>query len=206
MVQRTGVCGEAVTRDASIRGGDADDAAERCRLPDGSAGIRSERQHRGSLCHGCGRAAARPAGNAVGRYRIAYGAEGRVFVGRSHGELVAVGLSQDDAARRFDPCHRRRVVRRDIVRQQLRSAGGLDAAGEDHVLDGDGHAGERTRVFAAGDLFIHLPRTGQRPFGREAQIGVGPGIFLFGEPQGLPGQFDRAKGASRQPIPDTVDR
>ena len=97
----------------------------------------------------------------------------------------------------FEPDHGRRVVRRNVVFQQLRSAGGAHAFGDDDVFHRDGHAGQRTGIFAAREFLIHARGRGQRALGREMQIGVGLRIFGFGEAQRLAGEFGGAEAPRR---------
>ena len=57
---------------------------------------------------------------------IANRAERGILVGRTHRELVAIGLADDDAACLFQPDDSGRVVGRDVVLQKLRAAGGAE--------------------------------------------------------------------------------
>ena len=68
VIERTGESGQPVARDAAVGRRDADHAAKRSRLPDGSAGIGAQRNHGRALRHRRRRAAARSAGHAVGRH------------------------------------------------------------------------------------------------------------------------------------------
>ena len=127
VIERAGEGGQSIARNAAIGRGDADHSAEGSGLTDGTAGIGAEREHGRSLRDGSGRSTAGAAGDSIGRDRIAHGTEGRIFIGRSHGELVAVGFSDDDAAGLLDARDGGRVVRRDVIGEQARSAGGADA-------------------------------------------------------------------------------
>src|SRR5439155_3510619 len=77
--------------------------------------------------------------------------------------------------------------------QDPRPGGRLEAAGEEHVLDGDGDARERSRVAAAGELAVERARAGERDLGvdgeERAEVAVadadaferGAGDLLAGE-------------------------
>ena len=75
-----------------------------------------------------------------------------------------------------------------------------DALGDDDVLHRDGHAGERTGIFAAGDPLDPRGGGGQGAFGGEMQVGVGLRILGFGEAQRFGGQFDGAEVAGEQSL------
>ena len=173
MVQRTGECRQSVARDAAIGRRDAGDSAERRRLPDRSAGIRTQRQHRGSLRHHRGGSAARSSRHPIERRRIPHRTERRVLVRGTHGELIAIGLAEDHAASLSSPDHRRRIVRRNVVGQQPRGAGSAQASGHDHVLDADGDSGKRPGSSPGGNLPVHSLGRGQRALWRKRQIRVG---------------------------------
>ena len=103
LVERRRKCEQAVARDAAVGRLEADDAAERRRLTDRSAGIGSERDRGAPRCDGRRGTAARAAGRAIGRPGVPHGAERRVLVGRAHRELVAVRLADDHGAGRLEP-------------------------------------------------------------------------------------------------------
>ena len=131
------------------------------------------REARGNCC--CG-AAAGAAGDAVGRFRIAHGAEGRVFVGAAHGEFVAVGFAEDDGAGGFEAGDGGGVVGRDVVLEDFRPAGGRRAAGADGVFDGDGDASHGRERFSRGDQRVDFVGLGVGAVLREGQEGVQLGI------------------------------
>ena len=205
MVERTGEGRQPIARNPPVGGGDAHHPAEGSRLADGASGIGAERHHGGALRHGGGRSAARSAGNAIGRHGIPHRPECRVFGGRTHGELIAVGLADDQAAGLFHADHRGGVVGRDVIGQHFGAAGGADTLGDDDVLDGDGDAGQGTRLLAAGDLPVHAARVFERPFGREMQVGIGDRIRGFGEAERFGGQVGGAEAVGEQALPHGVD-
>ena len=123
LIERRGKRDEAVSRHAPIRRLQADDTAERRRLPDGAAGIRAKRDRRHACGHCDGRSAARPAGDVIGIPWIARRSECGVLGRRAHGEFVAIRLAHHDSAGRLEP--RRRRLRRRVART---AAAFVDAA------------------------------------------------------------------------------
>ena len=57
-------------------------------------------------------------------------------------EFIEVGLAQQRHARGLELLDDGGVVRRHPAFEDLGCGGGFDALGDDHVLDGDWHAGE----------------------------------------------------------------
>ena len=100
LIERRGEREQAVARDASVGRLQPDEAAERGRLADRSAGVGSERGRHQAGGDRDRRSAARPARRARRIPRVARRAEGRVLGRRAHRELVAVGLADDDGAGR----------------------------------------------------------------------------------------------------------
>ena len=139
---------QPVAGDDAVGGLHADDAAQRRRLADRSAGVRAERA-RGEAGGHRGRAAtgrtARHPGQVVG---VAGRTEGRVLGGGAHGELVEVGLADDDGTGRGQPLDDRGVVRRSPTLEDPRRAGRRDAPGAHVVLQRHRHAGQRSGILA----------------------------------------------------------
>ena len=106
---------QAVARDASVGGQHAHYAAKAGWLANGTAGIRAQRGHGQVGRHGRRRPAAGAAGNTLCIDRVAHRAVGRIFIGRAHGELVAIQLAQQHRARGFEPGHGRRVIGRHVA-------------------------------------------------------------------------------------------
>ena len=63
-----------------------------------------------------------------------------VFTGRAHGELVHVGLADEDGVGGAQPLDGRRVVGRNEVFEDFRAAGGAPAADAEDVLERQGNA------------------------------------------------------------------
>ena len=120
----------------------------RRRPADRAASIGSQRSYRETSCDGRSRASAGASGDAVGGFGIADGTVGGIFVGAAHGELVAIGFTEDYGARGFETLDRGGVIGRDIVFENFGAASGAHAASADDVFDGDGDAGERWEVLA----------------------------------------------------------
>ena len=76
----------------------------------------------------------------------------------AHGEFVAIRLAQNHRARRLQPDHGRRVIRRDVVVQNLRAAGGAHAARADHILNCERHARQRRQWFPRSNHRVHAIR------------------------------------------------
>ena len=93
------------------------------------------------------RAGARSAGNELGVERVARNAIRRAHADQAGGELVEIGLADNDRAGRAQPRHRGRIVRRLIGKsgtgRRRRQAGDVDI-----VLHRDGNAVERPPVGA----------------------------------------------------------
>ena len=151
LIEAAGERDEPVARHAAVGRLHADDAAQRRRLADRAAGVAAERQ-RGEAGGDRRRAAAARAAGDPGRVvRVAGGAERRVLGGAAHGELVEVGLADDDAAGGDDALDHGGVVGRAPAFEDLRRARRGDAPRAHVVLQRDRHAGERTRVLALRD-------------------------------------------------------
>ncbi len=151
LIERRGEGDQAVARHAAVGRLQADDAAE---APPAAGSIRRCRSRaRAAPCPAAtadGRPAARPARRRGRVPRVARRAERRVLGRRSHRELVAVGLADDDGAGRLEP--RRRRWRRRAGRSPRGSATPAvvaHAARAEVVLDRDRHAGERHAIPSA---------------------------------------------------------
>jgi hypothetical protein len=105
--------------------------------------------------------------------------ESRILIRRTHGEFVAVGLAQHDGARRLQPSHRRRVIRRDEVVEDFRARSRAHALGAQHVLDRHGHAGQRRQRVTLVGHGIDTLRLAQRTLLAERQICANCRVFSF---------------------------
>ena len=83
-----------------------------------------------------------PPGTPLGVPWIAAHLIGAVLRGRTHGELVHVGLAEEHGVFGFQALDHMRIVWRDEVAQNPGRTGRDDASGAEHVLDGHGHAGQ----------------------------------------------------------------
>ncbi len=158
MVERRGEGNEAVPRDASVGRHQADHAAKCRRLADGAAGVGADRGHGSSRRNRSRRPAGRAAGNARKIARIVYRVKAGVFIRRAHGELVAVGLAENDRARLLQPRHNRRVVGSDEALQNLRARRRPNALGGEDILHRDRHARQRRQLLARVGQLIHASR------------------------------------------------
>ena len=166
MIERRTERDQAVPRDAAVGRLQADHAAHRGRLANRSAGVGPERQRRDARRDGGRRSAARAAGNAIERPRVVHGTERRVLVRRAHRELVAVGLADDDRARRVEP--RETTVASyggDVGLEHARRGGGADPSRAQVVLERDRHADQRA-IAPSVEIAIDLGRALERLFAR----------------------------------------
>ncbi|MPM22387.1 hypothetical protein SDC9_68839 [bioreactor metagenome] len=150
LVEAGGEGDHAVAAGATIGGLDAGDAAKRCGLADGAAGIGAG----GAGCQACRncrcRAARRAARNAGLVPGVQHLADGRVLVGRAHGEFIKVELAERDAARIGQLGHHRRIERRLVAGQHLGGGGRREVLGDEQVFVRNRHAGQ-LGVRAAGN-------------------------------------------------------
>ena len=84
-------------------------AAERCRLTDGPAGIRTQRRRDKPRGHCRRRTAGGTTGNPVEIQRIAGTHEGTVFTAGPHGKFIHIQPPEGNETGRFQPCDRRTV-------------------------------------------------------------------------------------------------
>ena len=172
LIERRSKRDQAVSRHTPIGRLQAGNAAERRRLPDGSAGIRSKRDRRHACRHCDGRSATRPAGDVIGIPGIARRPERRVLGRRAHGEFIAIRLAHHDGARRLESRHHRCVVGWNEPLKHSRRSRRRDAASHDVVFERDRDAGQRSRVVVA----IDRPGTVERTFARDGQERAQPGV------------------------------
>ena len=156
---------------APVRRLQADDAAERCRASDGSAGVGSQRANRQPSRERRAGPARRSAGDVIEVPRIARGLVAMSGELDAEGELVRDELAEHHHAGLGEARDARRVEIRHPVREQRGAAGGEDALGRVEVLVRDRDAGEGTR-FAAADRGLGLARIGERVVGRDGDIAV----------------------------------
>ena len=90
------------------------------------------------------RSRTRPARNQIGANRIDGNAIGRADADQTGGELVEIGLADDDGAGRAQFCHRRRILRGRIGEGRA-GRRGRQALRVDIVLHGNRHAIQRKR-------------------------------------------------------------
>ncbi len=102
-----------------------------------------------------------------------------IFVRRSHGELVAVGLAENDGPGIFQSLNSGRRVRRDPALQDFRPRGGLNAFDRHHVFDRDWDARQRRQRIALVRERLHRRRLRQRTIFRQRQISANLRIVGF---------------------------
>ena len=172
LVEAGGQRHEPVAGDPAIRRLDADRAGDGGGLADRAAGVRADRQRR-LVCRDDGAGATtRAAGDAGEVPGVVGGAVGRVLGGGAHRELVHVGLAQDRHTGGLEAAHDGGVVGRQPALEDLGAAGRRQALGDQHVLDGDGHAGEDVQLLAGCATLVDGPGGGERPLAVDVQVGV----------------------------------
>ncbi len=128
MIERRSKRNQPIPRHPSISRLQSDHAAKRRRLPNRSASIGAQRRHRHVRGHRRRRSTGRSARHAALVARIMHRAIRRVLRGRAHGKLIAIKLAQNHRARRFQASHRRAVIRRNEIVENLRTGGSAHAA------------------------------------------------------------------------------
>ena len=82
--------------------------------------------------------------------------DGRVFCRRAHGELVHVGLADDQTVFGLDEAGGGGVKNGAIVGENFRGAGGELSQDMDVIFEGDGDAGEFAEGFSLFSLFVEV--------------------------------------------------
>ena len=163
LVQGGGVGHQPVTGDPAIGGLQAHHPAQGGGLPDRAAGVGAQRGDAQVRGHRRGRAPGGTAGNIIPVPGVAGGAEGRVFRGGAHGELIHVDLAQKHRPGPAQPGADGGVIGGDEVRQDPGAAGGSETPGDHDVFEGQGDARQRRGLTPGqhgGGLLGHGPGPG----------------------------------------------
>ena len=142
LIERGTVGDDAVAGYAPVGGFEAHAAAQGCGLADGAAGVRAEGGVALVRGDAGGRAAAGASGDAFWIAGVAGRAEGGVFRGGAHSELVHVVLADDDRPGFLQAFDHKGVIKRIEAAEDFGAGRGARALGDDGVLDRDGHAPE----------------------------------------------------------------
>ena len=172
LVQGRGHGHQAVTRHRAVGGLRADRAGHERGLADRAARIGTEREGHHVGCNSRCRATAGAAGDTLGVPRILRRTERGVLGGRTHGELVHVGLADDGQAGFLDLGGDGRIVGRLPVAQDLRGAGGAQAARHHVVLHGDRHTRQAVQGLPRRAARVHVGRGGQGALTVDGDEGV----------------------------------
>ena len=164
LVERGGKCNEAVTGNRTVGRLEADNAAERSRLTDRTAGIRAQCQRSFACRNNSSGTAGRAARYAVEIVRVVSRVCSGVLAGGAHCELVHVGLAGDNGIGSGQLLDNRRIVRRLEIVQHLGGTGSQRALGADIVLDRDRDTGQRGKCIAACALLVNSLCLCQRRF------------------------------------------
>ena len=152
MIERGGERDDAPARATPVSRLHPDQPAKRRRLPDRSAGVRAGRSHRQPGRHRRGRSARRSARHQHGGLvltplpRVLHRPVMRGHVGRTHRELVHVGLAEEHRAVAQQVGGHGRFVRRNERHQDLAARRGAHAHGAEQVLDRQRNAQQRPRI------------------------------------------------------------
>ena len=128
------------------------------------------------------------------------GAIGRVLGGGAHGELVHIGLAEDDhtgGAQSLDDC---RVVGRAPSLEDARPTGRGYALHRQDVLQCERHSGERTAAHSRGDLGIDRVSSRECALGVDVEEGMDAVIHLGDAVQVSLGHLARGDLARRDGI------
>ena len=155
---------------------------------------------------GSGGATAGAAGNALGVPGVLGRTEGGVLGGRPHGELVHVGLADNRQPGFLDLGSDGRVVRRLPVAQDLRGAGGAQAARHDVVLQGDRHARQTVQRLPRGAARIHVGGGRQGTLTVDGDEGVDAIVDCVDTVEARLGQLDGGDLARQPACPPTPAR
>ena len=90
--------------------------------------------------------------------------ESGVFRGGSHGELIHVGLAEDDAVFFFDEAGDGSIENSIVVCEKLRSARCFFVEDVDVVFERNWDAGEFAEFFVAGSFFVEVLGFFERSF------------------------------------------
>ena len=128
---------------------EADDVAQSGRHAARPGSIGAERERNEAGADRDRRTRARSAGNERGIEQVARRAVGRAHADQAGGELIEIGLADDDGAGPPEPRDAGRVLAR-VVREGRAGGGGRQSRDVDIVLDRDRHAVEREIGIALG--------------------------------------------------------
>src|SRR5205807_5821729 len=134
----------------SDRGTNPGDAVDRRRQPDRSAGVGPDCGAAFASRHGGAGSSARSGGKPPRIPWISRRTVVGVVGGAAPGELVHVGLADEDGAGGAEPRRDRRVLLGDEVGEDLRAGGGAHAPRVEVVLEGDRDAMERSQMVTGG--------------------------------------------------------
>ena len=157
-----------------------DDVVEAGRHAAGAGGVGAQGEGHQAARHAAGRAGAGAAADVVGLEAVGHRAVGRAGADQAGGELVEVGLADEDGAGGAQTGHHRGVGF-GRVGEFGAGGGGLPAGGVDVVLNGEGHAVQRQLAQVAVD--------GGQALGQ----GVELGLQLGGRGQADPGRVFAAQ-------------
>ena len=196
LVEGGGEGDQAVAADQPVGRLDADDAAQGRRLADRAAGVGADPERGLTGGHGRGRPAAGAARHPGRVPGVAGRPEPGVLGGGAHGELVHVGLAEDHDPGVAQPADHGGVVRRHELVQDPRPGGGPDPLGHQHVLEGQGHPGQRAEPLAPLPGRVDLAGRLEGLVAGDGQEGVQP---LVGGRDPLQGGLGGLDGRRRPP-------
>ena len=200
LVQGRGHGHQAVTRHRAVGGLRADGASHEGGLADRAARVGTEREGHHVGGDSRGGATAGAAGDTLGVPRVLGRTEGGVLGGRTHGELVHVGLTDDGQAGFLDLGGDGRVVGGLPVAENLGGAGGAQSARHHVVLQGDRHAGQAVQGFPRRAARVHVGGGRQGALTVDGDEGVDAVVDRVDAVQARLGQLDGGDLAGGQHV------
>ncbi len=199
LIQAAGEGDQPESAHAAVSGFEPSHAAQSGRLSDRAAGVgaHGQRRHRGG--HRGGRSAAGTAGNALEIPGVAGQLKGRIFVRAAHGELVHVGLADQDRVGRLESGDDGRVVGRAEVLQHPRGAGRRLTLGAKQIFDGHRQPAQTPHRLALLAAAVDLGGAIESPLGIDAQEGLHPFIVILDAVEKRPGHLHGSGLARLQP-------
>ena len=202
LVQRRGEGHEAVAAHSPVRGLEAVDPAERSRLANGAAGIGAEGEGSEAGRHRRGGAAGGAAGHPRGVPGIAGLLVTAVLGGGAHGELVHVGLADEDRSLGFEAGEGGGGEGRPIALEDPGSAGRGQALEVENVLHRHGHPRESGRCRSRLVLPVEPAGLLERALAEDGEEGVHPRLDQGDAVEVRAGHLLGGHGARRHPLPD----
>ena len=192
LVERGRKRNQTIARYRAVGRLETDYAAERRRLTNRAAGVRTDCERNLSRRNDRRGAAGRAAGHVCRIVRIAGLLQRRVLTGGAHCKLVQIGFTGNDQTRLVQLVHHSRIVKRHEILKHFRRTSRLSTLGADVVLDRDRNARQRRKRLARRALFVDLGRPAHRRVEIRADVRADGAFHLLGARCHRLGQLTRA--------------